>query len=233
MTTKLLSKIFYGVFILCFVIMAAIMVKGLLDQNKDEKQQKERYEKMISEGSKTVLTNEILEEDHDKYLEDASKSRKTFATLLVCFGGVILMFIITTIFNLVVKALEGRSNVFIITLVSFIVMMIFMIGFIVVVMKKVVPRLTSTDYEKEAYAFKELKLKDVQKEKEIVETGSGEDRTTETRVTYFIIEENGNKIEVNSVFYDRFVGPGIYYAGQTEKGNVFSLYPGKFFELPK
>ena len=45
MTTKLLSKIFYGVFILCFVIMAAIMVKGLLDQNKDEKQLIKGYKK--------------------------------------------------------------------------------------------------------------------------------------------------------------------------------------------
>ena len=44
------------------------MVKGLIDQNKDEKLQNERYESMIQEGSRVELTDEILEYDHDKYV---------------------------------------------------------------------------------------------------------------------------------------------------------------------
>ena len=60
MTKKIASRIFYGSFILIFVIMLGMMVKGLIDQNKDEKLQNERYESMITEGGKTTLTDDIL-----------------------------------------------------------------------------------------------------------------------------------------------------------------------------
>ena len=84
--------------------------------------------------------------------------------------------------------------------------------------------------DNEAYAFSELRLVDSEMKKEYVQTGSGDDRRTETRISYFLIEENGNKIEVNQLFYDRFIGPGVYYAGRTASGNVFSFYPGEYFE---
>ena len=69
--------------------------------------------------------------------------------------------------------------------------------------------------------------------KEYVETGAGDSKRTETRITYYLIEENGNKIETGKLFYDRFTLPGTYIAGQTERGNIFSLYSGEYFELAK
>ena len=230
MSKKLISTVFYSVFALCFVIMLAIMVKGMLDQKADDKAQNERYEKMISAEGKTALTKEILEEDHDKYLKDASKSKRTFISLLVCFGAVVLMFFLTMVFNLVLNSISGaRKETLIISFVSFIVVMIMFVGFIVVVLKVIVPKVASSAPEDEAYAFSELVLSDSEMKKEYVETGSGDNRRTETRISYFLIEENGNKIEVKHLFYERFNGPGVYYAGRTASGSVFSLYSGEYF----
>ncbi len=82
MTRKLVSTIFYVVFGLVFATMLGIMIVGFIKQNEDEKNQIARYESMIGQGGKTTLTNEILEEDHEKYLADSAKAKSTFITLL-------------------------------------------------------------------------------------------------------------------------------------------------------
>ena len=61
------------------------MVWGLIDEKRDEKAQTARYQSMITEGSKVELTDEILNEDFDKYIQDSVKAKKTFISLLVCF----------------------------------------------------------------------------------------------------------------------------------------------------
>ena len=110
MSVKRVTRIFYIVFGLCFVLMVGIMVKGFLDQKADEKKQVERYESMLIEGGKATLTNEILEQDHDKFLKDAAEGKETFIKLLVCFGAVVVMFVIMAIFSSVMRALQARRE---------------------------------------------------------------------------------------------------------------------------
>ena len=234
MTRKLVSAIYIGVFALCFVIMAAIMVKGLIDQKNDEKRQIERYEKMISKEGKTVLTNEILEEDHDKYISDSEKGKKTFVTLLICFGSVVVMFFIMAFFNMILNRIDGsRREPLILSIVSFAVTMFIFVSLVIVVVKVIVPKLADSDPKDAAYSFCELTIKDRETKKEYVETGAGDSQRTETRITYFLVEENGNKIVITKLLYDRFTGPGTYIAGRTSEGHIFSLYSGDYFKLEK
>ena len=91
MNKKLVSGIFHGTFFLIFAIMLGIMVVGFIKQEKDNKAETERYESMIQEGSRVELTDEILEYDHDKYVQNAVTGKKTFISLLVCFASVIVL----------------------------------------------------------------------------------------------------------------------------------------------
>ncbi len=234
MTVKRVTRIFYIVFGLCFVLMAGIMVKGFMDQKADEKKQVERYESMLKEGGKTLLTDEILEQDHDKFLKDAVKGKRTFITLLVCFGAVVVMFVIMAIFTSVMRALQGRREEHVIAaLITVIAVMFIFVSVLVVTITYIVPKFTQSDPSGDAYAFAELNIEKVEEKRELVTTGSGDNRSTETRITYYLIEKNGTKHSVTKVMYDRFVGAGTYYAGMTEKGNIFSVYPGVYFELAK
>ena len=232
MSVKRITRIFYIVFGLCFVLMGGIMVKGFLDQKADEKKQVERYESMLKEGGKTTLTDEILEQDHEKYVQDAAQSKKTFITLLVCFGLVVVMFIFTAIATSVLRALHNRREEYVVVaLVTCIAMLFIFVSVFVVSVKWIIPKMASSDVSKDAYAFARLEIEQVEEKKERVKSGSGDSQTTETRITYFLVEENGCKYPVKKLLYDRFVGAGTYYVGMTDKGKIFSVYPGVYFEL--
>ncbi len=232
MSKKIVSRLFVVGFFMIFAIMAGIMIKGLIEQNKDEEQQTARYEQMKTDGGKTLLTQDILEEDHAKYVKDAEEGEKTFITLLVLFAGVFVWFIVTSIFRLVLKGMEeGATASFRIILCSFVVAMIVFVAAIFGVVNFLVPRL-GQDPGKDGYFFTELKLVDSEKEEKLVESGTGTNRTSHTEVNYYLIDDSGKKHSVKKLFYDRYASPGIYYAGQTTRGNIFSLYPDTFFELP-
>ena len=231
MSKKLVSVIITVGFILILVIMAAIMIKGLIDQNNDEDAQIARYESLKTEGGKTTLTIDIMEEDHTKYVEDAAQAKKTFITLLVLFGAAFLWIVVTSIFRLVLKGMqEGAGRTFLVMAVSFVIAsIVFGIG-IYGFINFLVPRLGS-DVSKEGYYFTTLSLVDSERKEEVIETGTGDDRHSTTHVYYYLIEDDGNKLQVSKILYDRYYGPGEYYAGQTAKGNIFSLYPDIYFEL--
>ena len=55
------GKILCVVFLIVFAVMAGIMIKGFIDQKKDDEQQVSRYESMKSDEGRTLLTDEILE----------------------------------------------------------------------------------------------------------------------------------------------------------------------------
>jgi len=233
MNKKIASRIFYGSFILIFVIMTGIMVKGLIDQNKDEKLQNERYESLITKGSKTILTDEILNEDYNKYVQDAEKAKKTFISLLVCFGAAIVLFVAMYIFTLIMKAMEeAGSTQFIIMLASFFVLLFAIGSFAIVAFKLLVPRLSASQPVKEAYYFSTLNIKDAEKEEKKEEVWNEDHYETRTTVYYYYIDDAGKRISVSKVLFQRFAGEGVYYAGQTAGGNVFSIYPAEYFELP-
>lgn len=230
MTRKVAVGIFYGVLGLLVAVMTVIMVKGFIDQNKDEKQQIARYEELKTPGGKTLLTNEILEQDHDRYLRKAEESKRIFFTLFTCFGLVAVVFILITGFTTVLNIIEDKGGSFAIPLVLFLAMLFCIGSFGIIAMKMIIPSLMYSDPSAEAYYFKELVLKDSLKKEETHESGSGESRTTTTTVYYLLYDVNGKEYSVNKILFDRFEGPGKYYAGQTVGGNIFSLYSDQYFE---
>ena len=232
MNKKLVSRIFYGTFFLIFAIMLGIMVVGFIKQEKDNKIETERYESMIQEGSRVELTDEILEYDHDKFVQDSVTGRKTFISLLICFASVIVLFVVMYIFTLIMKGMEdGASPVLGVFLACFLGVVFILASFSVVCLKVIVPKLVSSHPEDDKYFFSELTLTDAQKEEKKEEVREGDHTETRTTVYYYLIEENGNRISTNKLLYSRYIGEGIYYAGQTDKGAVFSLYPSEFFSL--
>ena len=234
MTKKLVGNIYTGVFIFIFVVMVGIMVKGLIDQNKDEKLQTARYEQMISENGRTVLTDEILKEDYDKYVQDSEKSKKTFISLLICFGTVMVATVLLAIFSVVLRGMEDpNGTTLVIALVTFIgVMMILAIAG-VTTFNVIVPRLKADNPSSETYAFYEIKYTDSERKEEKVEVKNGDSTSTETRVYYYLIEEGGDEVQVSKLLYERYCGPGVYYVGRTSRGKILSIYPDKYFELSK
>ena len=234
MSVKLVTRIFYIAFFLCFAFLVGFMVKSYLDQTKDEKKQVERYESMLKEGGKTVLTDELLEQDHEKYVQDSVQSKKTFITMLVCFGAVFVMFVFMAVFTSVMRAIRSRREEYVVVaLITCIAMLFIFVSVFLVTVKWIIPKMSSSDVSKDAYAFARLEIEQVEEKKETVRSGSGDSQSTETRITYFLIEENGRKYSVKKMLYDRFVGAGTYYVGMTDKGKIFSVYPGVYFELGK
>ena len=230
MSRNTVSRILYGCFILVFFVMVGIMVKGLIDQNNDENKQIARYEQMKSAENKTLLTDEILKEDHDKYLQDSTKSKKMAITLFSCFGIVVIWLVITVIITNVMALMEKNGTESFAVLFAISIAAVFLtLAFFAVMLKAIIPGLTR-DQSKDAYFLSEFSLADSEKVEEVVSTGTGENRTTETRIYYYLIEDNGEKIGVSKLLYNRYEGPGIYYAGQTSRGNIYSLYPAKYFE---
>ena len=233
MTKNLVNKLYVAIFILIFIIMTGIMVVGLINQNKDEKVERARYEQMIKEGSKTVLTDAILEEDFSRYVEKSKEGMRTFVTLLACFAAVIIAFVVMMIFNVILKGMEegASSSHFIIMLACFIGAMFMIVSFLIVAVKFLVPRFQNSNIEDEKYYFTEITLKDAEKREETETVKNGDSYSTETRVYYYLIKDNGEEISTNKLLYERFVGEGIYYAGRTATGKIFSIYPDKYFEL--
>lgn len=235
MSKKFLSRIFYGTFILVFIIMVGIMVWGLIDEKRDEKAQTARYQSMITEGSKVELTDEILNEDFDKYIQDSVKAKKTFISLLVCFFSVMILFVVMYIFNIILKGMEegANSSGFVIMLALFLAVM-FMFGtFGFVAVRMIVPALLRSNPEEEKAFFTTLNIKDAERIEEREEVKTSDGYETRVHVYYHLIDEDGNVISVNKVLYERYIGEGVYYAGMSSSGKVFSVYPDKYFTLPQ
>ena len=137
------------------------MVVGFIKQEKDNKTETERYESMIKEGSKFELTSEILEYDHDKFVQDSITGRKTFISLLICFASVIVLFVVMYIFTLIMKGMEdGASPVLGVFLACFLGVVFILASFSVVCLKVIVPKLVSSHPEDDKYFFSELTLVD-------------------------------------------------------------------------
>lgn len=235
MTKNLVNKLYVVIFMLIFVIMTGIMVVGMINQNKEEKADRARYEQMIKEGSKTVLTDAILDEDFSIYVEQSQKSTKIFVTLLACFAAVILAFVVMMIFNVILRGMEegASSTSFIIMLVSFIGAMFMIVSFLIISVKFLVPRFQSFNPEEEKYYFTEIVLTNAERIEKQETVKDGDSYRTETRVYYYFYTKNGEQIRTSKLLYERYIGEGIYYVGKTSRGNIFSLYPDKYFELTK
>ena len=232
MTKNIISKILTGTFIAIIVLFFIFGIIGITKQNKEEKEAMARYEQMITEGAKTPLTNEIMEEDHDNYLAKAAESTKTFYMVAAMFVAAVAVFVLMVVFTVIVRGMEDGPNSrgFLITLVTFFSMIFLIVSFFVIAIKMIIPNLNGVQPEQEAYYFEKIQLVDSWKEEKIVETGSGDNRDTRTEITYHLYDENGKDIHTNKVLFERYKEPGLYYAGTTSGGAIFSLYPAKYFE---
>jgi len=134
---------------------------------------------------------------------------------------------------LILKGMEeGASGGMIIMCASFGVVLVMMGSFVIIAANVIVPSLTR-DRTKEGYYFNELNISDAERREVTEKVKDGDSYRTETRVYYYLFDENGKEISINEVLYSRYVGEGVYYCGQTAGGTVFSVYPDKYFELAK
>ncbi|SKA65631.1 hypothetical protein SAMN02745111_01150 [Eubacterium uniforme] len=220
-------------FMIFFVIIAVTMGKAFIKQEKQAKIEKARYEKMVNEEGKYKLTKDVLEEDHDRYLEDAEEGEKIFKDLITAFAGAMILVLIYMFMNIFdfasIVPVKNKALVKAGALIILGVIVVFSANFfseIFRVSKK------SEGNKNAKYDFYELNVVSTHVETKTTTTGSGSDRRT-TRTNYYYLDLEGNKeIKTNQMYYERAKdNPGLYYAGMTEKGALFSLYPATEFEL--
>ena len=229
-----LSKIFVVVFLIIFFVIGGFMVKGLLTQQKEDNADRTKYEQMIKSDGKTTLTQEILDQDHDEYIESVKSNNKTFAIFGIGFLGLMLIFLIVAIANFFNQRNKGAQGVELIrNIVAIVAISIFLIMSIFVGLVFIRPMMNKTDYDNESYKYVELNITDTKVEEHTSthRKSNGHGTTTTTTYTYYVITEDGDNLKVSKLLYERVSNPGIYYAGRTESGSIFSLYPAEYFEL--
>lgn len=223
-----IGRVLVGIFILSVAIMAAIIYKSYLDQEKERDQQREIYQQMIREDGKTPLTQETLEQDFEFYVKNVNRGRTVFRNLLILFGVAFAQIVIMILYTGVVRVLEDRRVTQLIgSIVSAAVIITMFVVVAWVVKTKIIPRMYDGDPEDEAHYYVSLDLADAKKEEKVVYDS---DNNSRTEVTYYLIKTDGGRIQTDKVMFERYEKPGVYYAGRTDK-TVFSLYPALYFEL--
>ena len=81
--------------IVIFIIILGIMGKELVLQEKSNKADDARYEKMVNEEGKLKLTQKILDEDHEQYVKKAEHGAEVFQRLITIFAGAFILVIIS------------------------------------------------------------------------------------------------------------------------------------------
>lgn len=222
----------FGLFAI-FIILFGFMGKELISQEKKNKADVERYEKMVNEEGKFKLTQKILDEDHEQYVKDGEHGAEVFKFVISAFGGAFILILILSFMRaLDVKKLfpPKYANIIMwIMLAGCGVMVVFGINFFTRVnaMSK-----RSEEIAKIGYKFYEMNVESrrVEKKEEYERDADGHTRTI-TNYYYYLTLEGNKEIQVKKLFYDRAEEPGLYYCGATEKGNIFSMYPATEFEL--
>ncbi|MBO4389481.1 MAG: hypothetical protein J5825_01320 [Lachnospiraceae bacterium] len=230
MTKKLLSRIYSLVFFLVFVVIIALMGKGIVDDMKRKEAEQTAYEEMIrSAGTEKIqLTYQMLQADYDDYLAGVQMFKKMFLSFIVLFALLVVLSIVSSIFSFILKGIrEGASKQMKIMLVAFVVIMLTFIPMALIAVKSFAPLMKIfADEEQATIGFETITV--VRKETKQVTVGSGEDQ--EKRTQYYLIDENGKDHQVGEALYNRCESAGVYYLGKTTKGNIFSIYPDKYFK---
>ena len=229
-----LSKIFVVVFLIIFFAIGGFMVKSLLTQQKENNEDRTKYEQMIKSDGKTTLTQEILDQDHTEYVESVKSNNKTFAIFGIGFLGLMIIFLIIAIANFFNQRNKGAQGVELIrNIVAIVGISLFLIMSIFIGLVFIKPMMNKNDYDKESYKYVELNIVNtkVEEHKSTHRKSNGHGTTTTTTYTYYVITEDNEELKVSKLLYERVGNPGVYYAGVTESGNIFSLYPSEYFEL--
>ena len=222
----------FGIIII-FIIMFGIMGKEFVFEQKKNKADEERYEKMVNEEGKFKLTQKILDEDHEQYVKNAEHGAKVFKNLITAFaGGFILVVILFFMRIFDIKRLfpEKYANLVMwIMLAGFGFMVIFGVMFFGSINKA---SSKSGDVASLKYDFYKANVKSrrVEKKEHTSRDSDGHMRTTTTYYYYLILDDD-KEVQVSKIIYDRAENPGLYYCGSTEKGGIFSIYPDTEFEL--
>ena len=218
-----------GMILLVVAVMAALIFKAHLDQDKDRKAQRERYEQMISEDGKTLLTRETLNEDFEIYVKNVNRGRSLFKSMIILFVVAFILIVILILYSGIVAALEERRLK---RLVGPLLASVVFIGLFGaagwIVEKKILPEMDEVDPETEGhfYVLEELEAAKME-EKTVWENGSDNSRT---EVRYYLIKTSGGRIPTDQVTYELFDEPGKYYVGRTAD-TAFSLYSTLYFDL--
>ena len=227
------AKSFRIGFIIIIAIMMITMGRAFVLQEKQSKADAARYQKMVDEEGKYKLTKADLEEDHDRYVESAKEGWKLFKDLITALAGAIILFLIYGLMSVFDFAslfpTKNKSLVKGIALVIFGVIVVFSVNFFSEAIRL---EGLNSKAEEAKYGFVELNIVSTRVETKRETRGTGKDRRTETRHYYYLQLDDEKEIKTNKTFFDRANNhPGIYYAGMTENGALFSLYPDTEFEL--
>ena len=231
MVEKKVESVSNILLLLAVGLLIAMVVKVKLEQKNSVEAAKDRYEQMISRGQVVTLTNDILEEDYEKYVKDAQKA-KELLPLFLGFVGVFLGFIIIRMLIGVIFSVVERKGIM--NFVGNIVVALLFVGMLVggytLVKDKVLPEIDKNFPENEAHYFFEYKLADAKKEVVTEAAPPSDDASSRSKTYYYLITDEGRQISVREEVFDRFREPGVYYAGRTD-ATIFSLYEGKYFQL--
>ena len=226
-------KKFIAVILAPFIIVAAIMLIGYLKQEMRDKKEIARYEMLVDEEGKYKLTKDVLEEDYDRYLNGVKENEKFPRNIGIVIAGIVSLFLIflLAIFLYIKFPFPDKKGIRVtgIALVIVGVIVVFNVNFLSELFRD--SKEGSANIENTKYAFYELDIISARVEARRERSGSDDDSYT-TNYYYYLYTNNRGIIEINQMYYNRAKDkPGIYYAGMTEKGALFSLYPATEFEL--
>lgn len=210
---KRLFKVIILVFSVFLVIANIFVVKKLPDQQINDGS----YEQLIKRNGKTKLTQDILDHDFQEYIKDKKTGRIVCLIISFIIVPIAVIFLIYTILRFI------KDNNKEIQKTQYIIKIIILLGFIVTFTVIIVFTLSYNDEENKSYNFVEHNIKD----SEVKRSG------TKGNHDYYLIMDNGDRVDVSEKIYNKFKDSnyfGIYYAGETEDGIIFSLYSSQEYE---
>ncbi len=231
MAEKRVTKVFTVLILLVIAALAGMVIKVKMDQKNSVEESKERYRQMISGEQIMTLTDDILEEDFDQYVQDTNRARNLLHIFVGCNGAflglIVLWMLIKAVFDVINR--KGIGN-FIVHIIVAVIFAGAFVGGYILLKDKIFPEIESEDPASAAHYFEEMRLVGVQKDVRAESANPQDDESSKTEVYYYLLTDTGSRIRVKEEIFERFGEPGVYYAGRTED-TVFSLYEGKYFKL--
>ena len=202
---------------------------------KSKKDYEERYEKMVDVEGKFKLTQKILDEDQQMYVDDIERVRNHAIKVVAIFAGSMILSLILVFVHKIgltdnLPEICGKLASWIMIL-AFETVLIFGIIFI---RNDRINEIMSSNISGLKYDFHEvnIKAKTTETEHKTIVNHEKDEVREETKYYYHLILED-KQVDVNKDIYDRVDKFGVYYLGMTQNDDVFSAYPATEFELEK
>ena len=191
-----------------------------------------KYKHLIKREGKIILTQEVLDQDYNNYNEKSKKGKAIAIIISTVLLSIIIILFIFCIIRYYIKKRNGSSNT---DISKFSIIVLSGLAIILIIFL-VISCCIKVD---EPYTFTELYIKSstyIRRSSGSTSSKSNKSNTSNKSETYYyyLIMENNEKIEVNKDIYYKFKDfnySGIFYAGKTESGVIFSLYSSNDYEL--